>query len=198
MTGPNLLWLIILFVSVRDTVAVPHLIEREGEGWLGGDSLWNAGAAAAAFASGAKIPEFLNNLKEFVMPSPQPDQTADPATAPETNPVEPDQPVKGQDLDSTPPGQSLPGEILPDTTGKLDRPVDIELSVQEAPFDPSTKGDECTATFQLANPDPTVGSQSLLTLFISDIEFCSNQPLAALAMVPRVRSFIHLIANALS
>ena len=148
--GPNLLWLIILFVSVRDAIAVPHLVEREGEGWLGGDSLWDAGAAAAGFASGAKIPELLNNLKEFVMPSPQPDLTADPATAPETNPVESDQPVKGQDLDSRPSGQSLPEEISPDIT------VDIDLSVETAPFDSPTKGDECTATSQLANPDPTV------------------------------------------
>ena len=111
MMGPNLLWLIILFVSVRDAIAVPHLVEREGEGWLGGDSLWDAGAAAAGFASGAKIPELLDNLKEFVMPSPQPDQTPDPAAS-ETDPVEPDHPVMGQDLDSRPgaaPGQRLPG-----------------------------------------------------------------------------------------
>lgn len=65
-------------------------------------------AAAAGFASGVKIHELLNNLKEFVLPSPQPDHTADPATALETDPVEPDQPVKGQDLDSRPPGQRLP------------------------------------------------------------------------------------------
>ena len=150
MTGPNLFWLIIFFVSVRDAIAVTYIVEREGEGWLGRDSLWDSGAAAAGFASGAKIPELLNNLKEFVMPSPQPDQTADPVIAPETNPVESDQPVKGQDLDSRPPGQSLPGEIRPDST------VDIELSVEAAPFHPPTKGDECTATSQLANPDPTV------------------------------------------
>lgn len=165
--GLNVLWLIILLVSVRDAIAVPHLVERDGEGWLGGDSLWDAGAAAAGFTSGLKIPELLNNLREFVLPSPQPDQIADPATAPETDPVEPDQPVKGQDLDSRPPRQRLPGETSPDTTVKLERPVDIELSVEGTTFDPPIKGDECTATSQLANHDPTVGNQRLLSLFIS-------------------------------
>lgn len=40
------------------------------------------------FASGVKNPELLSNLKDFALPSPQPDQSADP--------VEPDQPVSGQ------------------------------------------------------------------------------------------------------
>lgn len=119
------------------------------------------------FRIGVKISELLSNLKEFFLPSPRPDQTADPATAPETHPVEPDQPVKGQDLDSRPPGQRLPGETSPDTTVKMDCPVDIELSVEGAPFDPPTKGDECTATSQLANHDPTVGNPRLLSLFVS-------------------------------
>lgn len=165
--GLNVLWLIILFVSVRDAIAVPHLVKHDGEGWLGVDSLWDAGAAATGFASGLKILGLLNNLKVFVLPSPQPDQTADPARAPETDPVEPDQPVKGQDLDSRPPRQRLQGETSPDTTVRLDRPVDIELSVEGAPFGPPTKGDECTATSQLANHDPTVGNQKLLSLFVS-------------------------------
>lgn len=185
---PNVLWLIILFVSVRDAIAVPHLVKREGEGWLGGDLLWDGGAAAAGFVSGIKIPELLNNLKEFVMPSPQPDEIADP--------VEPDQAAKGQDLDSRP-GQRLPGEISPDTTLKLNSPVDIELSVEGAPFNPSNKGDECTATSQLANHDPTVGGQSLLSLFVSNMKSCSNQQIATLATTPRVRLFIQLIASTL-
>lgn len=120
--GLNVLWLIILFVSVRDAIAVPHLVKRDGEGWLGGDSLWDAGAAAAGFASGLKIPELMINLKEFVLPSPQPDQTADPARAPETDPVEPDQPVKGQDLDSRPPSQRLQGETFSRHNRKIGPP----------------------------------------------------------------------------
>lgn len=69
-------------------MAAPHLVECEVEGWLRSDLLWDAGAAAAGFASGVKNPELLNNLKDFALPSPQPDQSADP--------VEPDQPVRGQ------------------------------------------------------------------------------------------------------
>lgn len=194
--GSNVLRLIILLVSVRDAIAVPRLVERQGEGLLWDDLLLKAGAAAAGFASGAKVPEALNNLKEFVMPSPEPDQTAAPATAP----VEANPPANGQDLDSIPetaPGQALPGETPPDTTVTTDRPVDIELSVEEAPYVPPTKGDECIATSQSADTDPTVGSQSLLSVGVTDIESCSNQEIPTLAMTPRVRSFIHLIASAL-
>lgn len=93
----------------------------EKGGW-GVDSLWDAGAAAAGFASGLKIPESMNNLKEFVLPSPQPDQTADPARAPETDPVEPDQPVKGQDLDLRPPSQRLQGETFSRHNRKIGPP----------------------------------------------------------------------------
>lgn len=97
--GPNALRLIILLFSARDAIAVPHLFERQGEGLLGDDWLGNAGAD---FPSGAKIPDLLNNPKEFVMPSPQPDPTAGLATdAVEANP-----PAKGQDLDSIPGGVS--------------------------------------------------------------------------------------------
>ncbi len=120
--GLNVLWLIILFVSVRDATAVPHLVKRDGEGWLEGDSLWDAGAAAAGFASGLKIPELMNNLKKFVLLSPQPDQTAHPARAPETDPVEPDQPDKGQDLDSRPPRQRLQGETFSSHNRKIGPP----------------------------------------------------------------------------
>lgn len=194
--GPNVLWLIILLCSVRDAIAVPHLVERQGEGSLGDDWLGNAGAAAAAFASGAKIPELLNNLKEFVMPSPQPDPTADLAT----DPVEANPPAKGQDSDSRPeavPGQALPGAISPDTTEGTDPPADIELSAEGAPYVPPTKEDECIVTSQHADHDPTVGSQSLLSVIGSNIESCSNQKILFLAMAPLVRSFIQLIANAL-
>lgn len=45
--------------------------------------------------------------------------------------------------------------------------MDIELSVEGVPFDPPTKGDECTATSQLANHDPTVRSQRILSLIVS-------------------------------
>lgn len=86
------------------------------------------GNAGPDFASGAKILDLLNNPKEFVMPSPQPDPTAGLATdAVEANP-----PAKGQDLDSIPggvSGQALPG-ISPDATEGTDRPADIELSVE--------------------------------------------------------------------
>lgn len=190
--GPNALRLIILLFSVRDAIAVPHLFERQGEGSLGDDWLGNAGAD---FVSGAKIPDLLNNLKEFVMPSPQPDPTAGLATdAVEANP-----PAKGQDLDSRPgavSGQALPG-ISPDATEETDRPADIELSVEEAPYVPPTKEDECVVTSQHADHDPTVGSQSLLSVIRSNIESCSNQKILALAMAPLVRSFIQLIASAL-
>lgn len=181
--GPNALRLIILLFSARDAIAVPHLFERQGEGLLGDDWLGNAGAG------------FLNNLKEFVMPSPQPDPTAGLATdAVEANP-----PAKGQDLDSIPggvSGQALPG-ISPDATEGTDRPADIELSVEGAPYVPPTKEDECVVTSQHADHDPTVGSQSLLRVIRSNIESCSNQKILALAMAPLVRSFIQLIASAL-
>lgn len=153
--GAQILWLVILLVSVGDVIAVPHLVARQG-GELLGDDIWNrVGAAAAGFASGVKIPDLLNNLKEFVMPSPQQDPTADP-----THPTEANPPVKGQDLDARPgvvPGQTLPGEISPDTKANADHTVDIELSVTEAPYVPPTKGDECIATSQPADNHPAVG-----------------------------------------
>lgn len=190
--GPNALRLIILLFSARDAIAVPHLFERQGEGLLGDDWLGNAGPD---FALGAKILDLLNNPKEFVMPSPQPDPTAGLATdAVEANP-----PAKGQDLDSIPggvSGQALPG-ISPDATEGTDRPADIELSVEGAPYVPPTKEDECVVTSQHADHDPTVGSQSLLSVIRSNIESCSNQKILALAMPPLVRSFIQLIASAL-
>ena len=133
--GPNALQLLILLFSLRDAIAVPHLFERRGEGLLGDDWLGNAGAAAADFASGAKNPLLLNNLKEFVMPSPQPDPTA--GLAVEANP-----PAKGQDLGSrsgAESGQALPG-ISPDATEGTDRPADIELSVEGAPLCSSYQG----------------------------------------------------------
>lgn len=45
--------------------------------------------------------------------------------------------------------------------------MDIELSVEGVSFDPPTKGDECTATSELANNNSTVGSQRILNLFAS-------------------------------
>lgn len=124
-----------------------------------------AGAAAAGFASGAKIPELLDNLKEFILPSPQPAPPAEPATDPVTDPVGASPPTKDQDLNSRPvtaPGLDLPGEFPPDSTEKTDPPVDIELSVDGAPYVPPSKGEECIATAQRAEPgghDPTVSSQ---------------------------------------
>lgn len=189
--GPNALQLIIFFFSVTDAIAVPHLFERQGEGLLGDDWLGTAGAAAADFASEAKNHELLNNLKDFVMPSPQPDPTAG---AVEATPL-----AKGQDLGSRPgaeSGQALPG-ISPDATEGTDRPADIELSVEGAPYVPPTKEDECVVTSQNADHDLTVGSQSLLSVIRSNIESCSNPKILALAIAPLVRSFIQLIASAL-
>lgn len=193
----NVLRFIIILFSVRDAIAVPHLVERQGEGWLGDDWLLNAGTAAAGFAAGAKIPELFDNLKEFVMPSPQPDPTVDPVT----DPPEASPPAESQDLDSkTAPVQALPGEVPQETTERTDPPADIELSVEGAPFVPPIKEDECIATSQQAESadhDPTVGNQSLLSVIVSNIGSCSNQKIPTLAMKPRVRSFTQLIASAL-